>query len=333
MVVCGECGAENRDRARFCRGCTQPLVAVTVVDEPDTVAEVPGLPPADGGAPRKKSTRPCPACKAPNPRRSLSCLACGEPLGQRRKALNASKAEANDQGAAPDASSSVSAPVVPASSRAAPARVYWKLAAVLLAVGVVVWWYSAFRAQLPSPPPEVAAQVAPVPSAQQPAAASSPQAEPSVSTVPTLTPSADAVNADGTPAVTQLSQAIEEVRLREERKEAERLAAQEKARAARIAERQRAQEARLQAAREAAAAAAAAAAAPPPPAPVVAAPAPAPAAPPPPKTVAQLCAGATNFLARDFCRIEACQQAANVNDAICVSYRRMDAERRARMAN
>ena len=327
MVVCGECGAENRDRARFCRGCTQPLVAVTVVEEPDTVAEVPGLPPADGETPRKKSTRPCPACKAPNPRRSLSCLACGEPLGQRRKALNASKAAAHDQGAAPEASSSASAPVVSNLSRAAPTRLYWKLAAVLLTVVAVVWWYSAFRAQLPSPPVEATTgvEVAPV--------ATAPQTEPLVSPVPTLTPAADPVNADGTPAVTQLSQAIEEVRLREERKEAERLAAQEKARAARIAERQRAQEARLQAAREAAAAAAAAAAAPPPPAPVVATPAPAPVAPPPPKTVAQLCAGATNFLARDFCRIEACQQAANVNDAICVSYRRMDAERRARMAN
>ena len=332
MVVCGECGAENRDRARFCRGCTQPLVAVTVVEEPDTVAEVPGLPPADGGAPRKKSTRPCPACKAPNPRRSLSCLACGEPLGQRRKALNASKAAANDQGAAPEASFSASAPVVPTSSRAAPARLYWKLAAVLLLVGVVVWWYSAFRAQLPSPPVEATTEVRVAPEPQQ-STAPSPQTEPLASTVPTLTPAADAVNADGTPAVAQLSQAVEEVRLREERKEAERIAAQEKARAARIAERQRAQEARLQAAREAAAAAAAAAAAPPPPAPVIATPAPAPVAPPPPKTVAQLCAGATNFLARDFCRIEACQQAANVNDAICVSYRRMDAERRARMAN
>jgi hypothetical protein len=137
---------------------------------------------------------------------------------------------------------------------------------------------------------------------------------------------------DSAPAVNQLNQAVDEIRARDERKEADRVAALARTRAARIAERQRVQEARTLAAKEAAVAATAV----PPPAPVAVAPVQPPpvlAAPNSVKTVVQTCAAETNMIARDFCRIDACRQPANVTDAICVSYRKMEAERRARMAN
>lgn len=312
MFVCGECGAENRDRARFCRGCALPLVAVTVVEELDTVAEEPGLAASRAGPGQKKSTRPCPACSAPNPRRSLSCLACGAPLGRRRKDLVR-------DAAASDGTPPATAPAAPA-SRSLRSRTV-KLGLLVLVVGTVAWWYSVFRAHLPTVAPVVPAS-AQAPQSTAPAPTPSPVVEAS--------PVVPALSLDATPAVTQLNQAVEEVRAREERKESERVAAQERARAARIAERQRVQEARELAAREAAAAAAAAVA------PTPAATAPAAAAvpvAPTMKTVAQTCAGETNIIARDFCRIGACRLPAHVNDAICISYRQMDAERRARMAN
>lgn len=324
MVVCEQCGAENRDRARYCRGCTLPLVAVTVVEELDTVAEAPGLGPAQAGAGQKKSTRPCPECNAPNPRRSLSCLACGAALGRRRKP---------SAGVDPTSSSAPTANggETPGSRPQRPRRSWgaWLGGTLALALAAA-WWSGAFNSNGSLPPVAMVA-----PEAGVPPVSPTDVVQP-VAVVPALAPEAGQTGAGAAPAVTQLNEAVEEVRAREARKEAERVAAQSRARAARIAERQRVQEARILAAKEAEAAAAAAAEAQ---RKAVAAAAAAVPAPPPAlaprlvKTVEQTCAGETNIFARDFCRIDACKQPANVNDAICISYRRMEAERRARMAN
>ncbi|WP_247596807.1 hypothetical protein [Hydrogenophaga sp. PAMC20947] len=200
---------------------------------------------------------------------------------------------------------------------------------VLLLAVAAAWWSGAFSSASPSEPVAEGARPSPdsiaQPSVQAPVVEPLPVA--SALAVEPVPPESDSA-----PAVNQLNQAVDEVRARDERKEADRVAALARTRAARIAERQRVQEARTLAAKEAAVAATAV----PPPAPVAVAPVqppPVPAAPNPVKTVAQTCATETNMIARDFCRIDACRQPANVNDAICVSYRKMDAERRARMAN
>ena len=314
MVVCEVCGAENRDRARFCRGCTHILVAVTVVEEPAFIT-------SDG----RPATRPCPTCQAPNPRRSLSCLACGAPLGQRRKVLAAESAAASGTPAAEVAEA-------PAPLWHVSRTVWLGGLLALVVIALIGWWYSAFRAQLPAVPSVASeASVAPATGQVSEALVQTPAQVPvaaSATAAPPLTATPASTEPGTAPAVNQLNQAVEEVRLREQRKTAERVAAQERAREARIAERQRVQEARVLAAKEAAAAAAMASAA----SAVAHAPPPVP-APPPAKTVAQTCAGETNIFARDFCRIDACRLPANVKDTICVSYRQMEAERRARMAN
>lgn len=59
--------------------------------------------------------------------------------------------------------------------------------------------------------------------------------------------------------------------------------------------------------------------------------APAPGAAPavvPGATVDQLCAGSSNFLARDFCRIRECGKPSFASDPVCVRFRQMDEARR-----
>jgi hypothetical protein len=251
----------------------------------------------------------------------MSCLACGAPLGRRRKDVLRETAALTSVSSAATTESPASPPQ--------RVRIAWVGLLALVTIGLIWWWYSAFTAHLPLEPEgaPIAAQapiadVADVPLTVPVSVAEGP------AVVPASTVEPASAELDATPAVKQLNQAVEAVRARDQRKEAERLAAQERARAARIAERQRLQEARELAAKEAAAVAV-------PPAPPAATPAPAPVvvATPPVKTVAQACAGETNIFARDFCRIDACRLPANVNDAVCVSYRQMEAERRARMAN
>lgn len=53
MAVCGACGTENRDKARFCRGCARPLApaSATPAGEPQSSA------PASASAPKHGSSR------------------------------------------------------------------------------------------------------------------------------------------------------------------------------------------------------------------------------------------------------------------------------------
>ena len=108
MVVCQACGAENRDRAKFCRGCTAPLSPVAV-------------PPAAHTHPRP-SKPVCPACQANNPAAARFCQACGEPL------LPASVAHR-------------SMPPMPAAGAAKRKLVLWGLMTVVLA-GLGAWWWT-----------------------------------------------------------------------------------------------------------------------------------------------------------------------------------------------
>lgn len=50
-------------------------------------------------------------------------------------------------------------------------------------------------------------------------------------------------------------------------------------------------------------------------------------------SVEQACASASNFIARDLCRVDACRDAGNASDPICVWYRQLEEERRNRLSN
>lgn len=62
----------------------------------------------------------------------------------------------------------------------------------------------------------------------------------------------------------------------------------------------------------------------------VVAPVPAP-VPAPAQTVDQICAGSSNFLSRDLCRVRACRNPAVAGDPVCVRFREMEAANRSRM--
>jgi hypothetical protein len=306
MVVCAECGAENRDRARFCRGCVRPLVAATIVEAPE-------LDPSSYGGSAGQSIRTCPACQAPNPRRAMACLACGTSFGRRRKAfVSAQKDKVQDP--AED------------SPKAVPPRSRWIawIGFSLLLGASAFWWFSApsiDSAALRRPSPGLESGLQPIDGATVPG-----------TTAPVDTRAIEPVSVwEDPPAGAQLMEAVEQIREREERKAAERIVAKDLASAARIAKQKRLQEARLLAAKKADSALPTVVT---PPAPA-SAPAPAPLAPAPraPMSVEQTCASNTNFIARDLCRVDACRKPINASDPICVWYRQLEAERRGRLAN
>lgn len=61
MAVCAACGAENRDKAKFCKGCAQALVPLAA--------------PAAVPAPASRGLA-CPACHALNRRSATVCKSC-----------------------------------------------------------------------------------------------------------------------------------------------------------------------------------------------------------------------------------------------------------------
>src|SRR3990167_2471363 len=63
MAVCKACGTENRNKAKFCRGCAAPL-------PPEPASARGGVLPE----------HVCPTCKARNSAKALFCQACGVPL-------------------------------------------------------------------------------------------------------------------------------------------------------------------------------------------------------------------------------------------------------------
>lgn len=60
MAVCGACGTENRDKARFCRGCARPLVPVPAAPagEPQSSAPASATSPHDHGPSRRAAAVP-----------------------------------------------------------------------------------------------------------------------------------------------------------------------------------------------------------------------------------------------------------------------------------
>lgn len=72
MVVCGACGTDNRDSARFCRGCAKALAPLT--------ANPPAEAQAEASAVSRGPVQTCPACQASNPLAATACKSCGVSL-------------------------------------------------------------------------------------------------------------------------------------------------------------------------------------------------------------------------------------------------------------
>lgn len=246
MVSCETCGAENRDKARFCLGCARPLVAFA----PQEVGRKP------------QRSDPFPPKSSVAPDRAPKTAQRAGPLGLWRWGL--------------------------------------ALALVVLALGLSVQQWSARADDAVVSAPVVEAPAAP---ASEPA--------PLAAATVLLEPATSPLALDERPITVEPSEPPKQV--------VERAAPREKKPDAKaLLQRQIAEEARL--AREA----------PPAPLPVpVAAPKPEAVAPPPVViNVEQACAQTANFLARDFCRIEACRNPAKASDPICVWYRKLEEERR-----
>ena len=288
MERCETCGTENREGAKFCRGCARALQPI----------------PSDAVAADSHSNRAlrCGICKAIHSRGALACAACGNPLGALQP-LAATEAEVKE-------------------ATAQTGR-WLGLSAFLVAATAVGFWFLA-----PSGPAEPREGAATAPLSNMPAVEHPVPANPEP--VEAAAPVAAALGAEEKAHFEELVKREAE-RAEKARQTVARLAAQEKAaqvaRAARaVAERQRAE-----AARQAVAAPEAVVRAGVPQSPgeaVAAAP-----AMPPKLSVEQACANTSNFIARDLCRIDACRAAGNARDPICVWYRRLEEERRNRLAN
>lgn len=303
MVVCQACGAENRDRARFCRGCTAPLAPVAV---PHAARR------------RARSSKPvCPACQTNNPADARFCQACGVPL-------------------LPASASHRSMPALPAAGAAKRKVVLWGL--VLVLAGAGTWWklnHTSGSASRAATPEATAFAPANGPAALVPAQT---QATPGGFVTVDL---AGTSPAPGDVAHLSEAERLRLSLERLEREDRARTAALEQQRAATAAEQhRRAELARRRAEATAAATAAAAPAAPTaasPPQPPVAMPAGATtgaAAPPaaPAATVELACAGSSNFFTRDLCRLRECGKASFSRDPTCVRFREMEEARRSALA-
>lgn len=303
MVVCQACGGENRDKAKFCRGCTAPLEPVAVPQAART----------------SRSLKPvCPACQANNPAAARFCQACGEPL-------------------LPASVSHRSMPALPAAGAAKRKAVLWGLVLVLAVAGT--WWklsHTSGSASLASTHETTAPAPANGPAAPDPALT---QAAHTGAVAADLVGASSApIEAAHLSEAERLRQSLERL-AREDRA---RTAALEQQRAAMAAEQQRRVELARRRAEATAAAATATAASPAPtpatsPQPPVAtqavakteavAPAAASAA-----TVETACAGSSNFFTRDLCRLRECGKPSFARDPTCVRFREMEEARRSSLA-
>ncbi|AOW13900.1 hypothetical protein LPB72_01105 [Hydrogenophaga crassostreae] len=290
MELCEACGTENRNKAKFCRGCARPLLPIAAgVDLTDKASN--------------RALR-CGVCQAIHSRGAKTCQACGLPLDE-------PKSDDTPQ-AQP--------------TQGQKAR-RWPLLGILALAGAVIFWWGANQKEpvevieggevvidaQPALAPEKPTQLpAPAPSASA--------AAPSIET---------AMNADEKAHFDELVKREAE-RAEKARKTIARLAAQEKAASeASAAKSVAAERLRNETARQAITQPGAAE-------PVdskTAATAPKPSPPPARVSVEQACAKASNFLSRDLCRVDACREAINIRDPICVWYRKLDEERRSRLAN
>ena len=286
MERCETCGTENREGAKFCRGCARALLPISP-EVADTYSN--------------RALR-CGVCKAIYSRGASECAACGNPLG---------------------ALQPLATPVSEATAAAAKTGRWRYLFAVLVtATAVGFWLLSAPR------PAESRDDAAAIPLARMPAVEHSvpANAEPVEAAAPVAAALGAEERAHFEDLVKREAERAEKARLNVVRLVAQEKAAQ-KARADRItAERQRAE-----AGRQAVVSPedVARAGVPQSPSEAVATD---PAIAPKP-SVEQACASASNFIARDLCRVEACRAVDNARDPICLWYRQLEKDRRDRLAN
>lgn len=304
MVVCKACGTENRNKAKFCRGCAAPL-------PPDAASARGGVLPE----------HICPTCKVRNSAKALFCQACGVPLVPPSMAFHPMPELAGG------------------GTRPRAGVLLVGLALVLAGLGT--WWklsQSDGSASLAA----TTETTAPAPtsaSANGPATPAPAQATPTSAVVadPAATSPAPG-DATHLSEAERLRLSLERL----EREDRERTAALEQRRVAMAAEQQRRAElaARRRAEAAAAAAAAAASSAPTPASSpqtstTTQAAAKTEAAPPAASaaTVELACAGSTNFFARDLCRIRECRKPSFARDPICVRFREMEEASRRKLDN
>lgn len=304
MAVCKVCGTENRNKAKFCRGCAAPL-------PPDA---------ARGGVPPEHI---CPTCKVRNPAKALFCQACGVPLVPPSMAFHPMPELAGG------------------GTRPRAGVLLVGLALVLAGLGT--WWklsHSNGSASLAA----TAEATAPVPASTSPNGPATPAPAQAQATPTSAVVADPAATSPAPGDTTHLSEAerLRLSLERLEREDRERTAALEQRRAAMAAEQQRRAELAARRRAEAAAAAAAAAASPAPtPASspqtstTTQAAAKTEAAPPAASaaTVELACAGSTNFFARDLCRIRECRKPSFARDPICVRFREMEEASRRKLDN
>jgi len=267
MVVCGACGAENRDKAKFCKGCAQALVPLAA----PAPAAVPA--PASRGL-------ACPACHALNRRSATLCRSCGATLG-------ASLAGA-----------------VASTGVVARRRWGWIIGPALLVAIGAAWWSQAQQPAVPEVLVGARVLTQPDPAAPQRVQVTTTVALPVPAVAETLLPSeapprplplkkephpAKAPTLRGpAPAERQSPPATKQP-------EPARTQAESPPRTSNPDESDRA-----------------------------------PAATP---SVDQQCADRSNFIARDICRIRACNDAARAADPVCIRFRQMEEANRQRPQN
>lgn len=306
MAVCIACGTENRDNAMFCRGCATSMVALSGTQVASKAPAAPAV------AESKGPTQECPACKARNPLVATSCKSCGASL-------------------VPDMGPAAKAVAPPKTEKRSRAPLWLAVGALLVVTAAAAGWMGWYAAR---PAPTLAAPVDDQPQALgvRPTPAPAPQAP--LDAAPDSAPDADLTEADSVSAAAQQAERIKQQaagvteadrkrrQLERQQREARERAAAERQRLAReqaqrqaALERQRAEEAARQQA-----ALAAASSAPPP-------------APEPVRTVDMVCAGSSNFIAREVCRSRECGNPAFVNDPVCVRFREVEAANRRQPTN
>ncbi|WP_372657985.1 zinc ribbon domain-containing protein [Hydrogenophaga sp.] len=208
MAVCAACGTENREKAKFCRGCAASLAQASDAPAVSTSVKTPG-PTASVEPTKPAPTQVCAACQASNSLAATACKSCG-------------------------ASLILYAPLVGDGVGKTGARLGPVLLGLLF-VAVVAggWWWGSARS------------VAERPSAAAPALRESPAVL--QTQVATTIPTASATALPASAGANETQRQTRERQLREERKERleqQRVAKAERARAALALQQQQAEEAR-----------------------------------------------------------------------------------------
>lgn len=296
MAVCKACGTENRNKAKFCRGCAAPL--------PPEAASTRG-----GALPEHI----CPTCKVRNPAKARFCQACGVPL-------------------VPPSVAYHPMPELPGSGTRQRAGVLL-VGVVLVLASLGTWWKLSNTSDPASlaATPEATVPVAPANEPAPPAPVPAPEpAVPDLATASTA-PGSEAHLSEAERLRLSLERLEREDQARSAALEQQRAAmAAEQRRRAEQARR------RAEATAAAATSPMPAPAPSPQPATATPAEAKNETTPPPAASAATVelaCAGSTNFFARDLCRIRECRKPSFARDPICVRFREMEEASRRKLAN